>query len=38
MMINLGLPQLHTVTDALRDLEKNPQGVLATAIQEGIHR
>ncbi|XP_063864426.1 long-chain-fatty-acid--CoA ligase ACSBG2-like isoform X2 [Scylla paramamosain] len=38
MMINLGLPQLHTVTDALIELEKNPQGVLATAIQEGIQR
>lgn len=38
MMINLGSPQLRTVTDALVDLEKNPQGFLATAIQEGIQR
>lgn len=37
-MVTLGLPHVHTVTEALAEVEQNPQGALATAIQEGIER
>lgn len=37
-MVDLGLPHVLTVSEALAEVEQNPHGALATAIQDGIDR